>query len=91
MLKKIGFKVSSVINDLGTSNQLAIKMLGVTVDKPYIFHENEKNYFMYDIICHIIKCVRNSLCSPNPHEIKTPEGNVSWRIPEFVHDNDRKN
>lgn len=90
MLTKIGFQVNNVITDLGTSNQLALKMLGVTTDKPFIYHQNHKIYFIYDI-CHIVKCVRNSLCRPNPHEIKTPEGQVSWRIPQFIHEMDRKN
>lgn len=55
-----GFKVRAVISDQGTSNQSVSKKLGVTADNPFFYVENQKVFYIFDVV-HIIKNIRSRL------------------------------
>ena len=59
-----GFKVKSMVCDLGTSNSSAIKNLDISEEKPYIIRHDRKIFFNYDAP-HLIKCLRNNLMKNN--------------------------
>lgn len=59
-LKSIGLIPKIVVCDQGTNNQQLRKILGVTSDFPFITHDEDTIYFMYDTP-HLLKSVRNNL------------------------------
>ena len=44
----IGFILNVVVMDQGPNNQKAMRLLGVTIDQPFILFNGSKIYFMYD-------------------------------------------
>lgn len=59
-LCKIGLKVRIVICDQSFTNQGLYRMLGVTIEEPYIHRNSRKIYFSFDSP-HVIKNIRNHL------------------------------
>jgi len=55
-LKSIGLIPKIVVCDQGTNNQQLRKILGVTSDFPFITHDEDKIYFMYDTP-HLLKSI----------------------------------
>lgn len=72
--EEAGFKVKSMVCDLGGPNQRAVKQLGITTDKPWIERYDRKIFFNYDPP-HLLKCLRNNFRSRN---LKVGDQNVSW-------------
>ena len=64
LLTDIGLYVKCVICDQGSSNQKLVKLLNVTVDKPY-FVQNENKVFVFYDPPHLLKSVRNNLQKHN--------------------------
>lgn len=85
ILSKIGYVVSTITCDQGSSNRNCYKLLNVTKDKPYIIHNNRNVYCTFDI-CHEIKNARNTVMK---YELITPDGTVSWAVPKALHEMDR--
>lgn len=74
-LRAAGFRVVSVVCDMGRPNQeLYNKRLGVTEEQPYFDVDGERVIAMYDPP-HLFKCLRNCL---NKNDIETPDGLMSW-------------
>lgn len=73
-VEEAGFTVKSMVCDLGTPNQAAVKALKITKDNPYILRFNRKIFFNFDPP-HLIKCLRNNLMK---RQMKVGEHTVSW-------------
>ena len=75
VLREIGLKVTVVVCDQGSNNRrLFESLLGVTVDKPYFFYQEQKIFFMYDPP-HLLKNIRNNF---KKHGSMVGENSVSW-------------
>ena len=75
-VKQAGFLVKSMVCDLGSPNQCAIKLLNITKEKPYIELNNEKIFFNFDVP-HLIKCLRNNF---RRHKLTINGKSVSWGV-----------
>ena len=64
LLMDIGLYVKCVVCDQGSSNQKLVKLLNVTIDKPY-FVKNENKVFVFYDPPHLLKSVRNNLQKHN--------------------------
>ena len=74
-LSAIGLDVRIIICDQGSTNQQMLKILGVTVDKPYAEMQGKQVIFMYDPP-HLLKSVRNNLVK---HDFLVEGNLVSWK------------
>lgn len=59
-IESAGFIVKSKVCDLGKPNERAVKLLGITPERPYIERFGRKIFFNYDPP-HLIKCLRNNM------------------------------
>ena len=75
-LKAVGLDVKLIISDVGSSNQVLVKELGVTDEKPWFIHNGEKVFFIYDPP-HLIKCTRNNLKN---HNIVINGSTIAWKF-----------
>lgn len=58
----IGFLPKAIVSDQGTNNQGAIKLLGSTSERPYLYLNNKKIYTIFDVP-HLFKSLRNNMLS----------------------------
>ena len=58
----IGLSVKVLVCDQGSNNRKAVQQLGVTVENPFLVHNNERVYHIYDPP-HLLKNIRNNLKS----------------------------
>jgi transposase-like protein len=65
-ISSIGLKVYGVISDLGSNFQKLLKLLGVSVEKPWFLHNGNKIFYLFDSP-HLIKAVRNNLMKYDFH------------------------
>ena len=61
-LTSVGLSVKVTICDQGSNNRKFVDLCGVTLEKPYFTHNNQKIYVMYDPP-HLLKSIRNNLKS----------------------------
>ena len=74
-LATAGFKVRALVCDQGTNNRRFIETLaGVTADKPYLLHADQKVHIFYDPP-HLLKSIRNNLQKTG---FKHNENLISW-------------
>ena len=74
-LKEIGLDVKVLICDQGTNNRSFLQKLeGATVEKPYIIHDGQKIFVMYDPP-HLLKNIRNNFKKSN---YKIGDIEVKW-------------
>lgn len=59
-INNIGLKVRVVVSDQSFTNQGLYRMLGITIEKPFISRNDRQIYFAYDSP-HVIKNIRNHL------------------------------
>lgn len=73
-VEQSGFLVKTMVCDLGSPNQSAIKKLNISVETPFIERYNRKIFFNYDPP-HLMKCLRNTFKN---RELKIDNKNVAW-------------
>jgi hypothetical protein len=79
-LNNIGLCPKATVCDLSTTNSTAMKLLGATLAKPYIYFEGNKIHCLYDAP-HLFKCIRNNLIN---HNMTVNNKIVSWQdVREF--------
>ena len=59
-MTELGLEVKTVVCDQGSNNVKAVKALGVSEDRPYFWHGDNKIFLIYDPP-HLIKSIRNNL------------------------------
>lgn len=59
-VEEAGFVTKSMTCDLGSPNERAIKLLGITKEKPYIERYGRKIFFNFDPP-HLLKAIRNNM------------------------------
>jgi hypothetical protein len=87
-LSDIGLSVKVVICDQGSNNRNFMETLeGVTAEKPYFIHNNQKVFAMYDPP-HLLKNIRNNL---KRHGFSWKENDVKWQYVVDFYEYDKSN
>lgn len=81
----LGFRIRAVVCDQGSNNRKCFSEFGITKDKPYIFQNNRKIFFLYDFP-HLVKSLRNLLLKSN---LMTPDGEVSFDVIKELYELER--
>lgn len=85
-LHQIDLKVIGIVSDMGTNNIQMSKLLGVTSECPYFYHEDNKIVYLFDTP-HLLKSVRNNLLK---HRFEIDGNIVSWEFIERFYQHDQK-
>ena len=87
-LKSVGLVVKAFVCDQGPNNMAMIRSRGISVDKPYFFHENDNNkiFVIYDPP-HLIKNTRNNLFN---HDFFFADGVARWKTIVDFFEQDKK-
>lgn len=87
-LKRCDLKVVGIVCDQSTTNQKCFRLLNVSADRPYFYHESEKYYAIFDVP-HLLKSVRNNLLQ-NDFIINSLDLDfISWRYIKDIYALDR--
>lgn len=82
---KTGLDLRAIVCDLGSNNAAAMRLLGVSEEKPYMFYGSRKIFFLFDVP-HLIKCIRNNLMN---HDFIVGGKVASWDDIRHFYDVDR--
>ena len=72
----LGLNIRAVVCDQGPNNRKAFNMLGLSIERPFFYHQDKYIAGIFDVP-HLIKSVRNTLLK---NDLKCPDGLVSWSI-----------
>ena len=85
-ISSIGLNVYGVISDLGSNFQKLVRMLGVSVEKPWFLHNGKKIFYLFDPP-HLIKAVRNNLIN---YDFQFNGKVASWGDIQYMYESDKK-
>lgn len=81
-ITKTSLNIKVVVCDLGSTNAAALRLLGVSKERPYYIFNDKKIYCVFDYP-HLLKCVRNTFIK---RDIIVEGQRTSWNdILEFFH------
>lgn len=80
-----GLSIRVIVCDQGSTNASAIRLMGVTDERPYLFYGKHKIHFVFDVP-HLMKCIRNNFMN---HDIEFNGMVVSWNDIRTFYDIDK--